>query len=890
MTQQDSTQTQSDAITTQRIPEVLAPVGGREQFFAALNSGADAVFLGLKNFNARARAENFTIEDLRELVPLAQRHDMKVLVTMNILIKNSELEALLKTLHELEDVGVHAIIVQDLGLARICREFFPRLRLHASTQMAIHNLDGVREALKAGMKRVVLARELTALEIKKIKAGLAEQDVEIEVFCHGSLCYSYSGLCFFSGAEDARSGNRGECAYTCRKPYKIINEPGHGFLFSMKDLNTVDSLHLLVGAGVDALKIEGRKKDAQYVSSVIQSYRKKLDQIFGRPTLRAAAPEIAHSLYNTEAHNRDSTNDRLQLSFQRESTTFFLKGRYAENVIDLNNPTHKGQSVGVVQSVSGQWIEFTPECELERFDGLRIDPKAAIYHSTPQHGDVLKNDHTRVEKKYQNNVVHFSLRRMEQNGRPVTTATAGQTVRVELPEPTQTVSVGDCVIRTRSDALRRDVERISKPSSDFNPRAMRCLDTRVALTCSAGQLECQVTLSKQGTTLVSLSKMFPAIRPKNIESSLANDLGEAFGIFGNIHVISQSIEVVGDARWFIPRSKIKEFKRELEELIPSALENEQADRIRQAWDSIATPRHHSEPHLRENKCTFAIKIDRLEYLDWIALYLKESPVGQAFSLGEIVFEPKRAFLKETSFEAAADALHQFRQSTGASIRLAFPTVLRAWDEPLMRRWYETFVQRGISHFEAGNLGVLGQIERWPNASGVSSLSSDFTLYTLNSVAAAHWKARGFDKITLSVEDDHTNLTSSLSAWPEGITPQVILYKDTPLFIAESCSLTALHNGCPTNAVCGYRTLEIENENKERFFVAHESCKSIVYDAKAYSITHKRNELESLGIRHFRIDFLTRPYTASELTSVLDAVVRQNVLQNTHTANFNRRLL
>ncbi|MEN9826958.1 MAG: hypothetical protein RI953_2703, partial [Pseudomonadota bacterium] len=182
--------TDSRPLSERRIPEILAPVGGREQFFAALNSGADAVFLGLKNFNARARAENFTLDDLRELVPLAHQHEMKVLVTMNILIKNEELPSLIDTLAGLEEVGVDAIIVQDLGLAKICRTFFPSLRMHASTQLAVHNLDGVRKAMELGFKRVVLARELTAIEIKRIRDAIPLEEVELEAFCHGSLCYS----------------------------------------------------------------------------------------------------------------------------------------------------------------------------------------------------------------------------------------------------------------------------------------------------------------------------------------------------------------------------------------------------------------------------------------------------------------------------------------------------------------------------------------------------------------------------------------------------------------------------------------------------------------------------------------------------------------------------
>lgn len=890
MTNEISTTSSETSHRVARVPEILAPVGGREQFFAALNSGADAVFLGLKNFNARARAENFTIDDLRELAPLAHKHDMKILVTMNILIKNSELKSLCSTLADLEDVGVHAIIVQDLGLARLCRERFPKLRLHASTQMAVHNSDGVIEAIKAGMKRVVLARELTAIEIKRIRNSVALDDVEIEVFCHGSLCYSYSGLCFFSGAEDARSGNRGECAYTCRKPYKIVSEPGHGFLFSMKDLNTVDSLHLLVDAGVDALKIEGRKKDAQYVMSVVQAYRRKLDELFGKATLRAAAPPSAHALYSNNKCSNEELKNQLVLGFQRDNTNFFLKGRYAENVIDLNNPTHKGQRVGVVESVSGQWIEFTPECALERFDGLRIDPSKELFHSTPQHGAHLSRDHSGVSQKYQNETAQFSLRRMVQNGETTVAALEGIRLKVELPEHCHSVKVGDIVVRTRSDAMRRAVDQVSKPPADSNIKPFNWVDTSVDIQQRAGQLELNISFSKNGVSVAKFARQFEAIRPRNLEASLTRDLAELFKVFGNIQVHSKTTQITGDSNWFIPRSRLKEIKRELEAELPVAIDAARNERIQTAFEAITANKSSDTAQKRSNLSTFSIKIDRLEYLNWIKEFISQQSNDSNYKFDELVFEPKRAFLNNISNIEVSKTLRDFSQTVGIPIRLAFPTVLRAWDEPLMRRWYDAFIESGVVSLEAGNLGVLNKIKEWNRGECIESVSSDFTLYTLNSVAAQHWKEKGISKAALSVEDDYTNLSELMEMWPEGLTAQAILYKDTPLFIAESCSLTALHNGCPTNAVCGYRTLEIENDKKERFFVAHESCKSVVYDSKAYSVTHKRHELEKLGIRSFRIDFLTRPYSEPELKQVLSAVVKEETLSQTHTANFSRRLL
>ena len=179
-----------------QVPMILAPAGGREQFLAAVNAGADAVYLGLGKFNARRRAENFQISDLKELVPLAHEYGMQVLTTLNIVIKDDELEDAIELLSELDRLEVDAVIVQDLGVAKLVRENFPNLRLHASTQLAVHNEAGVVRASKLGFKRVVLARETTTTEIKRIHKASEKYGIELEVFCHGSLCYSYSGLLF----------------------------------------------------------------------------------------------------------------------------------------------------------------------------------------------------------------------------------------------------------------------------------------------------------------------------------------------------------------------------------------------------------------------------------------------------------------------------------------------------------------------------------------------------------------------------------------------------------------------------------------------------------------------------------------------------------------------
>ncbi len=853
------------------VPEILAPAGGREQFFAALNAGADAVFLGLKQFNARSRAENFSIDDLRSLVPLAHRYGMKVLVTLNILIKDVELSELIQTLGELEDLGVHAIIVQDLGVAKIVRDNFPGLRLHASTQMAVHNLAGVREAWMYGFKRVVLARELTAEEIKRIRRAIPEGEVELEVFCHGSLCYSYSGLCFFSGAADARSGNRGECAYTCREPYKVVSEPGHGFLFSMRDLDTAHKLDQMVAAGVDTLKIEGRKKDAQYVASVVKLYRKKLDDLFGRPTIRDNAPPMAKSPLPVESDLRKD----LQLSFQRQTTSFFFEGRYHENVIDLNNPTHHGIRVGVVESVGRGTVSVRLEDDVEKFDGLKIIAAEKLFHAKPQHGESVVSDAAGLDQRYENRELAFSLREMSFKGRKVYEASRGMLVDIETPMSGQArPAVGDLVFKARSDDLRRRVETMIGVPVDARLRPMTPVKARLmAKATDDGALAMTVSLSRSHEVIAESTILLPECQVRE-KGDLVKDLKDVFHIFGDEGVFVEEFTWELKDNYFVPRSKLKDLKRQVEEGL--------ADKARMTVErhvdrALAAVSNRGKALPPESKAVYSLKIDRLEYLEWLTAELLAAPIR------EIIFEPKKMFLPGMKPESFIEPLKNFAERTGVRIRLAVPTVIRAWDEPVLKLWFAAAQQAGLSAYEVGNPGGFGLLKEW--GLPLSDISADFTLYAMNREAVAFWRDQGVNTVALSIEDDRHDIESLLSHWPEKVAPMAILYKDTPLFVAEACSLTALHNGCPSSQVCGYRTLEIENKKGERFFVAHEGCKSIVYGKTAYSISGERQSLMAAGVGQFRMDFLTRSYDQEAFSSILKAVMADEKVQDTHPANF-----
>lgn len=902
---------------TNRVPEILAPAGGREQFMAALNAGADAVYLGLKQFNARARAENFTIEDLQELVPLAHSYGMKVLVAVNILIKEVELPDLVETLSALEEVGVDAVIVQDLAVAKIVREYFPGLRLHASTQLAVHNAAGVAQAIKWGFKRVVLARELTALELKKIREAFPDDVVELEAFCHGSLCYSYSGLCFFSGANDARSGNRGECAYTCRQPYKIISEPGEGFLFSMKDLDTADSLKAFVDARIDTLKIEGRKKDAQYVSSVVRLYRQKLAEAAGPSALRASAPATARQL--TETGNEAAIREDLNFSFQRDSTSFFFKGRYHENVIDLTNPTHKGVRVGQVMQVrragGDTWVKFVARRYLERFDGLRIDIEC-------------DND-----ARYENQTASFSLREFFVNGMPATKARTGEIVEARIPasalarQLASSIAAGQLVFKTRSNDLKRRVDAMVQPPAEARIRRAIPVDVRIDVTTTGEGvnptgLRLQATVSRFGVDVcvANVECGYQTVRNPENKGALDRDLRQMFSVLDGFYCPDEPVVLNAHPDAFVPRQILKHFKRELRQRLETDWSSFIMARRARALAAVGGSRQDAAsagPSRSRGMSgatvteSYAVKIDRIEYLDTISSLIA-SDAGIAAAVDEVVFEPKRAFLAGTKPELFLDPLRDFQNKTGLVVRMAMPVVIRAWDEPLLRVWATKAVAMGFTAWEIGNPGGVELLRSW----GIhpSDVATDFSLYALNSVAGAaiagsmssgdracdgdvHSDVHGGAavqprsvRVTLSIEDDLKNLADNLRHPHAEIEFQQILYKDTPLFIAESCSLTALHDGCPTSKVCGYRTLEVENQKGERFFVAHENCKSIVYGKSAYSVTDHKARFAELGIRRFRVDFLTRHYSQQDLTEVLSAAVSGRAIAGTHSANLVGQLL
>ena len=328
------------------IMELLAPAGTMENFMAALESGADAIYLGGKVFNARAHAANFGIDELREAVRLAHILDVSVYVTVNILIGDTELKDLEQYIKDLDSIGVDAIIVQDLAVAEIAKRVAPNIHLHGSTQMTAATLDAVRFYESLGFTRVVLARELSLKEIQHI---CKHCKAEIEVFVHGALCVCYSGQCLMSSFIGGRSGNRGACAQPCRLPYELLDSKGESvlpkheaYLLSPKDLNYSEHMKELVAAGVTSFKVEGRMKKVSYVRQVIGTYREILD----------------------EASIHENQRKALASGFNRGFSTAYLEDTVGRQMMTVVAPNHQGKPIGESYTKKGEvYLSLTEPIE-----------------------------------------------------------------------------------------------------------------------------------------------------------------------------------------------------------------------------------------------------------------------------------------------------------------------------------------------------------------------------------------------------------------------------------------------------------------------------------------------------------------------------------------------
>lgn len=529
--------------------ELLAPAGDFETALAAFDAGADAVYCGLASFSARAFATNFTPGRLRELVRVARAKGKKVYVTFNTLVDEGDIERAVGDLAELESIGPDALIVQDLGVARICREYFPSLELHASTQLAAHNLEGVNALRDLGFTRVVPARELSADEVEFLvkRSG----GTEFECFIHGALCYSVSGLCLFSAMEKGRSGNRGECAYCCRLPDRRKN--ANVFPFSMKDLRLGEDVRRLVAAGVKSLKIEGRMKSSLYVASVVRWYRQILDG-------------------NANAKNSVTSAD-LETVFSRRTTKLYLDGRAsAPSPIDSESLGHLGTEIGTVKRVTRDregraWLRFHTSRALERHDGIQI--------ASPDGGKPLGFGVTFMRN---------AISRV-----PVFEVGAGTDIELLLPESGEQAEIassireGMKVFCSMSNAVKRMFPPPCYRASDY-PGTVK-IDVDVALGRESVTAAARVR-GEDGEISVSLpARLDSAKNPEHTPDAVA----KAFSKLGGTDYALGDLKVSDSESLFAPPRVLNDLRRDLVERLDDFRRKKTDAKLARALADDASP-------------------------------------------------------------------------------------------------------------------------------------------------------------------------------------------------------------------------------------------------------------------------------------------------------------
>ncbi|MBE6404636.1 MAG: U32 family peptidase [Lentisphaerae bacterium] len=500
---------------TRHIPELLAPAGNLNTALAAFDAGADAVYAGLKKFNARERGDNFTAEEMGQLISYAHRNGKKVYLTFNTLLRDSELPEAAEALAELHYLHPDALIVQDIGAAAMIRKFFPGLEIHASTQMAIHNSAGIRTAAEMGCSRVILERAATLDELREMTKN---SPVELEVFIHGALCCSLSGICLLSSriSHGDASGNRGKCKQPCRMLYKDATGK-EGFFLSTRDLCGLDLVPEFIRMGVSSLKIEGRLRKADYVAGVVKAYRTVLDH--------PDDPEAKKEAYRIL--DRTCSRERSHGYYTRES---------AASLIRSDAPGGIGQIRGRVIRAGKNSFEAELTASLHVGDNIRVQS--------------VNGDDAQA----------FTILDLSTSSGKVKQAPAG--CRCTIGVPKRNIAPGGIIYRIgyTHDTMEKRIGNLPP----FRPA-----------------VDLDILLDGTGLTVMAGEKTFfmkLSLSPSEKHPVTADILKEAFESVGNLPFSPEVKRVELSGEWFLPSPVLKELRRNFRDW---ACENISAEEIRE---------------------------------------------------------------------------------------------------------------------------------------------------------------------------------------------------------------------------------------------------------------------------------------------------------------------
>ncbi|HWQ30102.1 MAG TPA: DUF3656 domain-containing protein, partial [Negativicutes bacterium] len=671
--------------------ELLAPAGNFEALAAAVESGADAVYLGGNKFNARAFADNFDGDTLVKAVSYAHIRGVRVFVTINILLSDRELVEAMEYIGFLYNIGVDAIIVQDIALLKLAAEAFPGLELHCSTQMTVHNSEGARYYAGMGAKRIVLARELSLAEVKGI---IDNTGVETEVFIHGALCVSYSGQCLMSSLIGGRSGNRGRCAQPCRRKYslydfdtdRVIEENRSKHLLSTRDLNTFRRLEELVASGVASLKIEGRMKKPEYVAIVVKHYRDALDSIMGK---------VNHRLSEAEYE--------LKSAFNREFTEGYLFGKRNKDIVSIERPDNRGIPLGRITGQKGDIASLKIEDGYLN-DGDGIEIIAANGGST---GTIISG--IRVA------------------GQNVKTARKGETVEIFIRDR---VKAGSLVNKTLDSMLDR------KAREEYSPENKKKIKVFYSFSAAAGESPVIKVQDNDGNIIsyVDSEKAESAVKASTLPEKAAQQLSKT----GDTPYIMEAMEVSIAENCFLSARQLNRIRREALELLSK----------KRAMPFTRPVINLDAASYIRTKLPAGKPADNIK-TEYAAGVRNRDGAFSAYAAGaDTVYILSDVY--EGDIEADANVLGSYCKANGKSIFYVLPNIVRDREYGKLYKRLEALTESiGIEVFGLV-LSASGQLELVRKLR-IKRFRMNYNIGLFNAVAADHYALEGAEAIGLSPE-------------------------------------------------------------------------------------------------------------------------------------------
>lgn len=817
-------------------PEVLAPAGDLDSLKAALAAGADAVYLGLEDgFNARARAQNFSLELLPDLVRRVHRAGAKLYVTVNTLLFESEIPAIEEALRGIASAGVDAILVQDPGVALLAGAICPELHIHASTQMTISSPEGARFAETLGITRIVMPRELSVGEIKLFADAT---DLELEAFIHGALCVSWSGQCLSSEAWGGRSANRGLCAQGCRMPYELVVDgerrrlDDQSYMLSPRDQSGLRAIPALLEAGVCSFKIEGRMKGPSYIVTAVGGVRHWLESVI-RGATRQDEEEMAENLAD------------MQLTFSRGFGDGFLAGSDHQNLVDGRFPKHRGLFLGMVEERKGCRIRVRRQVDhrfaavgeksapLPDFGGSADGPKIA--DRTPRAGMGVVFDRGRPEDRDEPGGPIFDVEEISN----------GWWLGFGKPGPNlDRVAAGQRVWITSDPVLQRAAETMVNGPE---PEGRLALGMSVSGQ-SAGLLQVEGRIAGHQATVRSETVLEPACG-RGLNADL---LSQKLGALGGTPFRLDHLDVGElESNLHLPVSELKSLRRRLVALLLDEL-------CRQGSRKVATTDQATA--LRE-RLSLAIGPTRTRSgsAELLPLCRTDEQLDAVIAAGFNQVE-----LDWMEMVGLSRAIARAR---AAGLRVGIATV--RVQKPGERGYDARIEKLKPDHVLVRHWGGLMEVASAPER---PILIGDFSLNVTNSLTAFKLLGLGLDYITMAHDLDATQLLSLVDVVPADRVV-VTLHHHIPTFHTEHCvyahqlssgrDIRSCGRPCDTNRISLRDHLGLEHP-----VIVDVGCRNTIFNAQAQSAAHLVGDLLTRGVRRFRIEFVRE--TGAEVSEIVEA--------------------